>query len=132
MHAILKNRIVVTNVVYVVAVVVAVYLMGMQRNEGVAAMLGTGAAVFGLFDIGLAVAYGTGYASWKEMLYAQAVLLALLAFMVLFMGVMAISIALDAEAVMAIVAVMFPTLFLVVAVTTNIIISYAAPKLLAK
>lgn len=129
MHAILKNRIVVTNVVYVVAVVVAVYLMGMQRNEGVAAMLGTGAAVFGLFDIGLAVAYGTGYASWKEMLCAQAVLLALLAFMVLFMGVIAISIALDAEAVMV---MPFPTLFLVVAVTTNIIISYAAPKLLAK
>lgn len=132
MDAILKNRVLVTNVAYVVAVVVAVYLMGMSRNDGLAAMLGTGAAVFGLFDIGLAVVYGTGYATWEDALRAQAVLIALLAFMALFMGVMAISIAQDPEALMGVGALIFPTSFLLVAVVTNIVIAYVAPKLLAK
>ncbi len=135
-QAIIKNRIVVSNVAYTVAVVVAALLMRPDADvpiNSLAQMLGTVAAVFGLFNIGLAVAYGTAFPSWKALFRANAVLIALLVWILLFAGTMAIAAAMvDPEALMGVAMLIPPTAFLLVAVATNVLISYAAPKLLAK
>ncbi len=135
MHAILKNRVVVTNVVYAIALAVSVALLSRSagNDTSLAPMLGTGAAVFGLFDIALAVLYGTGYSSVKEMLRGQGILIALLVWQLLFAVVMLLSTVMtDPEALMGLAMLIPSTAFIVVAITTNAVIAYVAPKLLAK
>lgn len=135
MHAIFKNRVVVTNVVYAIALAVSVALLSRSgvNHMSLAAMLGTGAAVFGLFNIALAVLYGIGYSSVKEMLRGQGILIALLVWQLLFAVVMLLSTVMtDPEALMGLAVLIPSTAFIVIAIATNIIIAYAAPKLLAK
>ena len=135
MHAILKNRVVVTNVVYAVALAVSVALLSRSgvNHMSLASMLGTGAAVFGLFDIALAVLYGTGYSSVKEMLRGQGILIALLVWQLLFAVVMLLSTVMtDPEALMGLAVLISSTAFIVIAIGSNNIIDYAAPKVLEK
>ncbi len=136
MNDVLQHRVVVTNVVYAVALVVAALLMRPDAAlpaSGLMKMLGTGAAVFGLFDIGLAVVYGAGYATWKDALRAQGIIVALLVWALLFAGVMGIAAAMvDMQALMGVMMLTFPVAFLVTAIVTNMVIAYLAPRLLAK